>query len=461
MLPATIRGIDRPVRSPHELPNGPHRRSGPVSTRFDRSPSTRSRPLVSDSPPGLQPVRSAAEPLARSFEAAGHRLWLVGGIVRDAVAGRDRPIADLDCTTDARPGRVRDLVAPAASAVWAQGERYGTIGCVIGGRTFEITTYRSERYRPDSRKPSVAFGEDIEEDLARRDFTVNAMACDILTGALVDPHDGRGDLIAGVLRTPLAPEVSFRDDPLRMLRAARFIAGHGLAPGPGLAAAARVLSGRLAIVSAERIRDELERLLLTADPGPGLRFLAATAVLDPVLPVLAAADVHRLGRTVAAVPAEPAARWAALLSEQPETAAAWLRGLRGSNALIERVGRHLAALVGLSSPLPTDLPGLRRAVHSSLAEPAAVGFARSVRQARGEPTADLDAFEAALAGLRAAEDVDALAPPLTGVDVMELLGLDPGPEVGRALDYLRELGFDRGPLTPAEARAELQRWRSR
>lgn len=410
-------------------------------------------------PPGLQSACSAAEPLARRFAAAGHRLWLVGGAVRDAVAGRTRPTTDLDCTTDARPDRVKELVASSASSVWSQGERYGTIGCVIGERTFEITTYRTERYPGDSRKPSVAFGGDIETDLARRDFTVNAMACDILTGALADPHRGRGDLAAGVLRTPLAPEVSFNDDPLRMLRAARFIAGHGLAPGPELTAAVRDLAGRLAIVSAERIRDELERLLLLEDPGPGLRFLAVTGLLDTVLPGLAGTDVEPLGRTVAMVAATPSARWAALLADQPDSAEARLRELRSSGALIESVGEYLSALAGLSAP-PQGAPALRRAAPSPMTDPEAIEFVRAVRRSRGEPIDEIAAFEAALAELRSVENLDDPKPPLTGTEVMELLGLDPGPEVGRALDHLRELQFDRGPLSPAEARAELLRRQS-
>ena len=391
---------------------------------------------------------------------AGHRLWLVGGAVRDAVAGRTRPTTDLDCTTDARPGRVKELVAPSASSVWSQGERYGTIGCVIGARTFEITTYRTEHYPAHSRKPAVAFGADIEEDLARRDFTVNAMACDVLTGELADPYDGRGDLAVGILRTPLAPEVSFNDDPLRMLRAARFIAGHGLVPVPELTAAVRDLADRLAIVSAERIRDELERLLLLEDPAPGLKFLAATAVVDSVLPGLVGADVERTGRTLDAVAAVPAARWAALLADQPESAAARLRELRGSGDLIERVEEYLAALAGLIAP-PQGAPALRRAALSPLADPDAIEFVRALRQARGEPVAVIDAFASDLAELRAVEDIDNPKPPLTGTDVMELLGLEPGPEVGRALDHLRELQFDRGPLSPDQARAELHRWRSR
>ena len=248
--------------------------------------------------------------------------------------------------------------------------------------------------------------------------------------------------------------MSFNDDPLRMLRAARFIAGHGLAPVPELTAAVRELADRLAIVSAERIRDELERLLLLEDPGPGLQFLAATAVLDSVLPGLVGADVEPIGRTVGAVAATPPARWAALLADQPDLAAARLRELRGSGDLIERTEEYLAALVGLSAP-PQGAPALRRAARSPLADSDAIEFVRALRQARGEPADAIDAFASDLAELRAVEDIDNPKPPLTGTDVMELLGLEPGPEVGRALDHLWELQFDRGPLSPDEARSEL------
>ncbi len=409
--------------------------------------------------PGLGPALIIAGPLARRFEASGHRLFLVGGAVRDAIMGRDRPGAELDCTTDAHPGVVKELVAPAASSVWTQGERFGTIGCVIAGQTYEITTYRTERYDEDSRKPAVAFGDDIAEDLARRDFTVNAIACDVSTGALVDPWGGCGDLAAAVLRTPLGPEVAFRDDPLRMLRAARFIADCVLTPDPGLEAAVRAMADRLDIVSAERIRAELERLLLLRAPEPGLRFLASSTVLDRVLPGLVGSDIELTSRAVTAVPATAPHRWAALLAGDPRSAPDRLRELRCSRALIDAAARYTSALTGLDPP-PTGAPALRRAVHSSWVSADTVDFARAVRHARGESVGEIDAFVNELEELRAVENIDDLKVPLTGTEVMKLLDLGPGPEVGRALDHLRQLGFDRGQLSPVEARAELARWRS-
>ena len=218
----------------------------------------------------LAAALEAASGLARLFSAAGYRLYLVGGVVREAVAGRFLAGADLDCTTDARPPAVRRIVGGAATTLWTQGERFGTIGCVVDGQAFEITTHRAERYDPHSRKPIVAFGDDVEQDLARRDFTVNAMAIDTADGTLIDLHGGRQDLAARVLRTPLDPSISFGDDPLRMLRAARFIASHGLTPDEAVVDAVREMGERLQIVAVERVRDEFEKLLLLEDPFRGL-----------------------------------------------------------------------------------------------------------------------------------------------------------------------------------------------
>ena len=211
----------------------------------------------------LQPVLVATRPLADRFAVAGKRIYLVGGIVRDLLAGRsiDRP--DIDLTTDARPEETKELLSDWADAVWTQGERFGTIGAKKDGRTFEITTHRADAYGPDSRKPEVVFADAVEADLSRRDFTVNAMALTLPEPELIDPFDGRSDLLSAKrLRTPLEPEVSFTDDPLRMLRAARFIAGYDLIPEPGLVAAVERLAHRLEIVSAERVRDELDKLLV-------------------------------------------------------------------------------------------------------------------------------------------------------------------------------------------------------
>src|SRR3954464_14876712 len=219
---------------------------------------------------------------------ADRRLYLVGGIVRDLLGGREIERPDIDLTTDARPEETKRILEGWADAVWTQGERFGTIGAKRDGRTFEITTHRADAYDPSSRKPDVAFGDDIDADLARRDFTVNAMALALPEPRLIDPFDGSVDLHAHRLRTPLSPEVSFTDDPLRMLRAARFLAGYGLQPDADLVEAVRANAHRLEIVSVERIRDELDKLMVVPDPSAGLWFVVDTGLADLFLPELAA-----------------------------------------------------------------------------------------------------------------------------------------------------------------------------
>src|SRR5690606_36113898 len=267
-------------------------------------------------PERLTPILDEVEPLAARFVDAGHSIYLVGGIVRDLVLGRVDGTRDLDLTTDARPDQTLALLEGWADACWTQGREFGTIGARKGDTTFEITTHRAEAYREDSRKPHVVYADDVAEDLARRDFTVNAMALRLPDVELIDPYGGVADLAAGVLRTPLEPEVSFSDDPLRMLRAARFIASYGLTPDPALVAAVREMRGRLEIVSAERIRDELSKLLVVDDPSAGLWFLADTGLSDEFLPELRAMrleqdPIHRhkdvLGHTIAVV-AKPSPR---------------------------------------------------------------------------------------------------------------------------------------------------------
>ena len=402
----------------------------------------------------------ASAPLAGLFDAAGHRLYLVGGVVRDALEGRFRPGADIDCTTEAPPAAVRRIIGPASSAVWTQGERYGTVGCVIDGQAFEITTHRSESYREASRKPAVAFGTDVVADLSRRDFTVNAMAVDALDGTLIDPHGGRRDLASRTLRTPLGPEVSFTDDPLRMLRAARFVAGHGLEPSRDLTEAATALRARLSIVAVERVRDEFEKLLLLPDPAEGFGFMRRTGLCEQVVPWLCSADPAVVGRTVAAVASEPVPRWAALFVSGPDDPPARMRAMRCSAAVVGGATGLLSARGLLAAP-PSDPPGVRRLVDACPVDvDSAVDFARRVAAARGEPVAALERFCEALAELRLREDVDRPEPPLTGDDVMAVLGLEPGPEVGRALAHLRELAFDQGPLARPDAVAALRRWSS-
>ena len=412
-------------------------------------------------PGALAAALAASSGLARLFAAAGHRLYLVGGVVREAVAGRFLDGADLDCTTDARPREVRRIVDGVATSVWTQGERFGTIGCVVDGQAFEITTHRAERYDPHSRKPFVTFGDDVEEDLARRDFTVNAMAVDTAGGRLLDPHGGRQDLASRLLRTPLDPAISFGDDPLRMLRAARFIASHGLVPDDAVVEAVRHMGQRLQIVAVERVRDEFEKLLLLDDPSDGFGFLSRTGLIERVLPDIAHHDPAEVGRVAAAVAAEPVPRWASLfVRHTADAAAACLRGLRGSVALVSAAAGLVDARNELSGAGCTP-PEVRRFVYRCpVPVDAALAFSRAVATALDEPVAGLDSFAATLTGLRRTEDVDRPELPLDGAEVMAALDLPPGPTVGRALAFLRELTFQNGPIDKVEATEALRRWQA-
>ena len=409
----------------------------------------------------LSAALAASSGLARLFAAAGRRLYLVGGVVREAVAGRFLDGADLDCTTDARPPEVRQIVSGAATAVWTQGERFGTIGCVMDGQAFEITTHRAERYDPHSRKPFVTFGDDVEQDLARRDFTVNAMAVDTADGRLLDPHGGRQDLASRLLRTPLDPSISFGDDPLRMLRAARFIASHTLAPDEAVVEAVSRMGERLQIVAVERVRDEFEKLLLLDDPSDGFGFLYRTGLIERVLADIAYDDPAEIGRVVAAVAPEPGPRWASLFVRHPaETAAACLRGLRGSAALVSAAAGLVGARIALATADCTP-PEVRRFVYRCpVPVDTALAFSRAVATARDESAAGLNSFAATLATLRRTENIDRPELPLDGDEVMAALDLSPGPAVGRALTFLRELTFQQGPIDKADAARALRRWQA-
>ncbi len=242
-------------------------------------------------PDRFRPVLAEVEPLTERFAAAGHRLYLVGGTVRDLLLGDvDVDGLDFDFTTDARPAQIKAVLAGFADAIWTQGERFGTIGAKRGERIYEITTHRADSYQDDSRKPDVEFADAVEADLSRRDFTINALALELTASSptLVDPHGGAVDLMTRTLRTPLAPEISFSDDPLRMLRAARFIARLDMKPDPALVAAVEAMHSRLEIVSAERIRDELDKLIVVDHPTAGLWFTIDTGLAGEFLPELPA-----------------------------------------------------------------------------------------------------------------------------------------------------------------------------
>lgn len=457
-------------------------------------------------PERLAPILDAVRPLADRFDAAGHRIYLVGGIVRDLVLGRSLGDGvDIDLTTDALPDVTAALVRGWADAVWDQGARFGTVGLKKGSTIFEITTHRAEAYTPDSRKPDVSFADEVEGDLSRRDFTVNAMALRV-TGAegeapeLIDPFGGVDDLAQGVLRTPLSPEVSFSDDPLRMLRAARFLAGYGLVPVPEMLAAVQALAGRIDIVSAERVRDELSKLLVVDEPSPGLWFLVDNGLADHILPELPAMRVeqdpiHRhkdvLAHTIAVVAkTQPTliVRLAALLHDvgKPKTrsigpkgvsfhhhevvgarmARERMRALRYPNDLVEAVTQlvylHLR-FHGYGDDLWTDA-AVRRYVRDAGAHLDALNeltrcdcTTRNERKAK-MLAARMDALEARIAELREQEELESIRPDLDGQAVMAHLGLAPGREVGEALKMLLELRLDAGPLSEEEAYRRLDEW---
>ena len=409
-------------------------------------------------------ARAAVAPLTAAFASAGYRLYLVGGLVRDDLLGRVRDDVDYDLTTDARPEAIKTLVDPFADAVWTTGERFGTIACRIDGVVYEITTHRADAYDESSRKPIVEFGDNVHDDLARRDFTVNAMAIDLADGALVDPFGGAADLEAGRLRTPLDPEISFSDDPLRMLRAARFITTLGLEPDLKLLDAVGAMRERMAIVSVERVRDELQKMLLLPDPRPGFRFLSSSGLLVDVLPAIAAQelDSDRLAERTVAVAPEPVDRWAALLLDAPPAEREGeLHRLKPSGELARSVAWLTDAEPWLQpGTAPTSAEVLRRsaaAAPEGLDLEARLAFVAALRA--GTDTTDLAAAKAELERLREAEpDLDKPVPPLSGVEVAALLDIEFGPLIGRAHAALLEHRFAHGPLQRDEAIDVLRRW---
>jgi poly(A) polymerase len=445
--------------------------------------------------------------LAAPFVAAGFQLWIVGGPVRDALLGRE-PL-DLDFTTDAHPQTVLELVSQ-LGPTWTTGIEFGTVGVQLAGCRCEITTLRSDEYDTTTRKPEVVYGTSIEGDLARRDFTVNAMAVRLPLDAahpIVDPFGGLVDLAAGRLRTPVEPTRSFGDDPLRMLRAARFAAQLGVTVDPAALAAIRELAGRLDIVSAERIRDELSKLILADQPRRGLELLVDTGLAQYFLPELSrlkeTVDEHGRHKDVyahtlivleQAMELEPGGpdlvlRLAALLHDigKPKTksieadgkvsfhyhdvvGAAMTRqrlaALRYPREVVEDVSRlvelHLR-FHGYSGGTWTDaavrryvrdagplLERLHRLTRSDCTT-------RNARKARALATA-YDSLEQRIAELSAREDLEKIRPDLDGNQIMTLLGIPPGPLVGRAYQHLLDLRMERGPLPYDEAVAALRTW---
>ncbi|TPW76787.1 CCA tRNA nucleotidyltransferase [Schumannella sp. 10F1B-5-1] len=446
--------------------------------------------------------------LAQAFADAGRELALVGGPVRDAFL--DRPLTDLDFTTDARPDRILEIVTPISDAQWDIGRAFGTIGARIGDQTVEVTTYRSDVYDHETRKPEVAFGDSLEADLERRDFAVNAMALRLPQRQLVDPWGGVDDLMAARLRTPGSPEVSFGDDPLRMLRGARFSAQIGFDVDAEAVAAMERMADRLAIVSAERIGDEITKLLLAPAPVRGIRLLVDTGLAEIVLPEIPALrleqdehahhkDVYEHSLTVLeqAIDLERSrghaptliVRLAALLHDigKPATrqfepggavsfhhhdvvgaklATKRMRELRLPSDVVKPVAElirlHLR-FFGYTDGAWTD-SAVRRYVRD--AGPVlewlhilvrADVTTRNVRKADRLSFA-YDDLEQRIADLQQQEELDAVRPDLDGEQIMGILGIAPGREVGEAYRYLLELRLDNGPLGADAAEARLREW---
>lgn len=430
-------------------------------------------------------------PLSTAFHASGFGLFLVGGIVRDVLARRQRPTLDIDLTTDALPDDIERLVRRAGPrSLWLQGKRFGTIGATFSGadgtdRAYEITTHRSDEYDTQSRKPTVAFSSSIVADLSRRDFTINAIAVDTATdtgerAVLIDPFGGEHDLGAGVLRTPVDPTMSFSDDPLRMLRAARFLAGFGLRPTAALQSAAFDLRNRLRIISAERVRDEFTKLLLLPRPGAGIDFLATTQLLSEFMPELdrLRTDDQRRSAVTEALPrcsADVVERLCVLLILGGEHATmnvaerlvrTRLTALRFSTDVVDGVGDLLRTYN--SFMMPENDRAVREFVraagpsrHRLLHLIAVIGLAdQRGAEGLGMPRPDPDASDR-LAGLisdlERKEGLQFL-PAIDGDEVMAHLGVGPGRHVGEALAMLADVRMERGLVSEAEARQLLDRW---
>ena len=463
-------------------------------------------------PARFAPVLLEMEPLAARFRQAGHRLYLVGGTVRDLLLGDEsKPVdqMDFDATTTARPEETKKLVAGLADAVWTQGEKFGTIGLKIGERTYEITTHRAEAYSPDSRKPDVEYADDIHADLSRRDFTINAMALELTSDepTLVDPHGGAADLMTRTLRTPLSPEESFSDDPLRMMRAARFIAQLQLTPEEGLTKAVTEMGGRMSIVSMERVRAELDKLMTADHPAPGLWFLIDTGLVDTFFPEIRSMrleqdPIHRhkdvLTHTIAVVEnVRPDAsddfdfritRLAALFHDigKPKT-----RGYRNGKGVTfhhhEVVGARMTRdrMRALKYPnedvqAVTELVNLHLRFHTYQMGWTDSAVRRYVRDAgdllnelnvltrcdcttRNERKAAvlakrMDELEARIAVLAESEELAALRPEIDGMQVMQLLGVPAGPAVGAALEFLMDIRLEEGLIGEENAVARLKAW---
>jgi poly(A) polymerase len=450
-----------------------------------------------------------ASDLAKKFAQAGFTLALVGGPVRDAILGRLGN--DLDFTTNAKPDETKSIIKKGADSIWETGREFGTIAAQFGDVTVEITTYRSEKYETQSRNPEVEFGENIEGDLLRRDFTVNAMALELTTTppTFIDNFDGVNDLARKVLRTPGTPETSFSDDPLRMMRAARFAAQLGFDVDPAIINAIKEMAARIEIISAERVRDEFMKLIMSENPRTGISLLVDTGLADYVLPEIPKLKLeidehhhhkdvyeHTLKVLEQAISLEDrlggpnlVIRLAALLHDigKPKTreliegggvsfhhhevvgarmAKERLKTMRFSNDVISDVSSlvflHLR-FHGYGTGEWTDSAVrryIRDAEHQLIHLHVLTRADCTTRnQRKAESLAKTyNSLEERILKLMAEEELEKIRPDLDGVEIMAILGISPSPIVGRAYQYLLDLRMDRGPLGAEAAKAELLNW---
>ncbi|MED5801082.1 CCA tRNA nucleotidyltransferase [Gordonia sp. Z-3] len=470
-------------------------------------PDRRTR-LLAGAAVSLQTFSDVLVPLGTLFADAGHELYLVGGSVRDAVLGR--LAGDLDFTTDARPEQVTALLAGWADAQWDTGIEFGTVSARKGDATIEITTYRADSYDRVSRNPQVVFGDSLRGDLVRRDFTINAMAVRIGADGpaeFVDPLDGMTALLAGVIDTPATPQESFNDDPLRMLRAVRFVSQLGFRVAPRVFEAISDMSEQIERITAERVRAELDKLILGEHPLEAIDVMVDAGLAARVLPEVPGMkltidehhqhkDVYQHSLTVLkqAVDLEDGdpdliLRWAALLHDigkpatrrhEPGGGVSFhhhevvgakmvrrrMRALKYPKAVVDDVSQlvflHLrfhgygdgAWTDSAVRRYVTDAGPLLDRLHKLVRADCTTRNKRRARRLQE----NYDHLEHRIADLQAAEDLERVRPDLDGNAIMQLLGLPPGPKVGQAWRYLKELRLDRGPLTREEAEEALREW---
>jgi len=456
----------------------------------------------------LRELSEVLTPLGERFAAAGHELYLVGGSVRDAILGRLG--TDLDFTTDAHPERVQKLLSGWADNQWDTGIEFGTISAAKAGQQIEITTYRADAYDRVSRNPVVQFGTKLEDDLVRRDFTVNAMAVRIGADGsqdFVDPLGGMNALLAGVLDTPSAPENSFNDDPLRMLRAARFVSQLGFTLHERVHQAIVDMAPQIERITAERVRADLDKLILGEFPIDGMNVMCETGLADFVLPEVPQMKLeidehhqhkdvywHSLTVLKQAVDLEDGdpdlvLRWAALLHDigKPDTkrnepgggvsfhhhevvgakmVRKRMRALKYSKQMVDDVSQlvflHLR-FHGYGKGQWTDSAVRRYVTDAGPLLPRLHKLVRADCTTRNKRRAaalqaTYDDIEERIARIAEQEDLARVRPDLDGNAIMELLGIPAGPDVGKAWKYLKELRLDRGPLSRDEAEAELLSW---